>query len=169
MTMAKTWETKNTATTVQMNRLVFMETSREKAPLKVRAGNGIRSRLVPIPGGSCELFRLHALQRESEPQHRGVEQPPGIVPQRSGIRELREQLEYSVDLCCRGFDDHPAVESAAALHVHRDMLKPPICAPPAIRNGHEVTSQVRSLFSSASRSEERRVGKECRSRWSPDH
>src|SRR5947209_20130899 len=49
MTMAKTWETKNTATTVQMNRFVFMETSREKAPQKVRAGK--RSRL-PARGPS---------------------------------------------------------------------------------------------------------------------
>ena len=31
-----------------------------------------------------------------------------------------------------------------------------------LENGHEITAHI-------SRSEERRVGKECRSRWSPYH
>ena len=45
-----------------------------------------------------------------------------------------------------------------------------------LRLGHEVfatgrisVSTVRQLSSILRRSEERRVGKECRSRWSPDH
>src|SRR4051812_19643156 len=34
-------------------------------------------------------------------------------------------------------------------------------------DGHKAASDVRDEF--VSRSEERRVGKECRSRWAPDH
>ena len=41
-------------------------------------------------------------------------------------------------------------------------------APPAILGDTDVPC-VHASFSSVSRSEERRVGKECRSRWSPYH
>src|SRR2546427_207324 len=44
------------------------------------------------------LLRLHALQREAEPQHRGVEQPARVVPQRAVIRQLCEQLEDGMHL-----------------------------------------------------------------------
>src|SRR5689334_23466061 len=38
-------------------------------------------------------------------------------------------------------------------------------------NLHEVVTYTcaRAIFDAVTRSEERRVGKECRSRWSPDH
>src|SRR5438876_6697476 len=35
--------------------------------------------------------------------------------------------------------------------------------------GHAVSCRARSIGLPTHRSEERRVGKECRSRWSPDH
>ena len=69
----------------------------------------------------------------------------------AGIRELRKQLEDSVDLRGRGLDDHAAIETAPPFDVHRLGFGASFRAPPAIRNGH-VTSQVRSLFSSASSS-----------------
>src|SRR5438105_15530326 len=152
MTTAKIWETKNTATTVQMNRLVFMANLAREDGRNVRAGNGIRSRLVWMIPRPLALLGLHALQRESEPQHRRVEQPAGIVPQCAGIRELREQFEYGVNLCRGRFHDHSAIEPAAPFDLHRIALDAPFRAPPAVRNGHDVTSQVRSLFSSASSS-----------------
>src|SRR5258705_3746996 len=35
--------------------------------------------------------------------------------------------------------------------------------------GHDTASQIAKAGARLDRSEERRVGKECRSRWSPDH
>src|SRR5260370_716082 len=35
--------------------------------------------------------------------------------------------------------------------------------------GNAITDTISTLANGASRSEERRVGKECRSRWSPNH
>src|SRR2546425_11649876 len=42
-----------------------------------------------------------------------------------------------------------------------------VLVPPALPIGSPMVSTIRSP--SFTRSEERRVGKECRSRWSPDH
>src|SRR5438093_8968130 len=38
-----------------------------------------------------------------------------------------------------------------------------------VKGGDEIGQQVTSLVCRLVRSEERRVGKECRSQWSPDH
>src|SRR2546422_5096059 len=43
------------------------------------------------------------------------------------------------------------------------------CNPPISRDGLAVVSARRAKRVSSARSEERRVGKECRSRWSPYH
>src|SRR6185436_14794868 len=99
-----------------------------------------------------QLLGFHSLQGVAQTKHRRIQEPPRIVPERAHVRELREQLQDGMDLRRRRFHDHAPVESTAALDVNRNALHPPIWpAPPAIRNGHE-TSQVRSLFSSASKS-----------------
>ena len=38
-----------------------------------------------------------------------------------------------------------------------------------LENGHEITAHISGKMRMHYRSEERRVGKECRSRWSPYH
>src|SRR5436305_12047436 len=45
----------------------------------------------------------------------------------------------------------------------RSECRPPLWGP------HLCTPAVAPSMAAATRSEERRVGKECRSRWSPDH
>src|SRR5690606_40719743 len=44
-----------------------------------------------------------------------------------------------------------------------------VCAPDADADARAVFAKKKNLRLLLTRSEERRVGKECRSRWSPDH
>src|SRR3712207_3814339 len=56
-------------------------------------------------------------------------------------------------------------------HDDGTLTAPGGCAEPRVgdRDGIVVYAVARAAASSSSRSEERRVGKECRSRWSPYH
>ena len=73
-----------------------------------------------------------------------------------------ERLVYTV--CFQLVRDAAAAEDLTqetflSAYLHRDAIPP----------GYERQWLCRVATNKAKRSEERRVGKECRSRWSPDH
>src|SRR5256885_6839060 len=88
-------------------------------------------------------------------------------------RHTRLQGDWSSDVCSS--DLVPAAEvlinTAAVQDNIRDLAKqlniPDLIAEGSIQYGMQSFDQ--SLFQWYQRSEERRVGKECRSRWSPYH
>src|SRR5438270_2628693 len=76
-------------------------------------------------------------------------------------RHTRFDCDWSSDVCSS--DLAPCYSPAAvpsALRIHA-LLRCPKCG--------EVTDQATHCFAKGPRSEERRVGKECRSRWLPYH
>src|ERR1035437_2080144 len=67
------------------------------------------------------------------------------------LKNLFRAIAWHARAAVEHFDFHVGQGSFLAIHLHRDFF-----------------SHVRLIFS-LSRSEERRVGKECRSRWPPYH
>ena len=59
------------------------------------------------------------------------------------------------------------VPTDTLLSIYRSLIQP--CMGPSCSNKPGQTSNLAKACSSFNRSEERRVGKECRSRWSPYH
>src|SRR3989454_11811791 len=64
--------------------------------------------------------------------------------------------------CVKSYDTEPAAQA----------LKPLMATDTAVvtlQNGVDNVAVIAGVAGTRARSEERRVGKECRSRWSPDH
>src|SRR5207248_7611097 len=74
-------------------------------------------------------------------------------------RHTRSYGDWSSDVCS---SDLVATAGAGAAAVARPAVMPTATAIRRLSSGEGVSP-------AAARSEERRVGKECRSRWSPDH
>src|SRR2546426_2647106 len=80
-------------------------------------------------------------------------------------RHTRLQGDWSSDVC--------SSDLVVRLYLRKEglpsiPLKSPL--PPAGQEaGSPLEREVAAIIASAARSEERRVGKECRSRWSPYH
>src|SRR5256885_10733385 len=89
-------------------------------------------------------------------------------------RHTRLQGDWSSDVCSSDLDDESirndkrATRGRTALRIEIPRLTPkPVSS---VRRGEKTKSfAVISSHSNEGRSEERRVGKECRSRWSPYH
>src|SRR2546430_10770326 len=92
-------------------------------------------------------------------------------------RHTRFDCDWSSDVCSSDlFEDEPALLNLA--HNSRIQLEPTFTGNRVLLDGRDVSQRVREpdVTDAASRvsvhpkrSEERRVGKECRSRWSPYH
>jgi len=77
--------------------------------------------------------------------------------------ELRERLRQEFDTTLPRFDVLSALERAEAGLTMTELSRALM-----VSNGN-VTGIIERLVGDGLRSEERRVGKECRSRWSPYH
>src|SRR5204863_3468221 len=72
-------------------------------------------------------------------------------------RHTRSLRDWSSDVCSSDLDNYPLTVNATAA-----ML-------PVSQDERILALDVMRGFALFGRSEERRVGKECRSRWAPDH
>src|SRR2546422_11592904 len=110
-----------------------------------------------------------------------IRRPPRstLFPYTTLFRSLVDQVAPGHVLAAPGAHLHPVVHAPVA--VRADVLEPvavaPLLRPAAPRTGpHRVhhpapasPATAALILESLGRSEERRVGKECRSRWSPYH
>ena len=94
------------------------------------------------------------------------------------LKDLAKALNLSVSTVSRALRNHPDVNEATKTKVQQfaqevEFQKNPIAS--GLRKhktnaiGVVVPEIANYFFSQVIRSEERRVGKECRSRWSPYH
>src|SRR2546430_3749521 len=87
-------------------------------------------------------------------------------------RHTRFDCDWSSDVCSSDLSENPEAYRDAAVHGIRELLglthgEPiPAGAIGAVKMGTTVATNA---LLERKRSEERRVGKECRSRWSPYH
>src|SRR2546430_10322294 len=80
-------------------------------------------------------------------------------------RHTRFDCDWSSDVCSS--DLAQLAFSGTALH---DLLEPTSSYVSIVELGmYEMTAKMHEQVGAKHRSEERRVGKECRSRWSPYH
>src|SRR5256885_4932518 len=88
-------------------------------------------------------------------------------------RHTRLQGDWSSDVCSSDLaprkPSRPWLKSTAVLPLGRDAGGAPSRSPSRGRPRSSNTPERRSSSTRFGRSEERRVGKECRSRWSPYH
>src|SRR5256885_5470423 len=88
-------------------------------------------------------------------------------------RHTRLQGDWSSDVCSSDLNESAAGGLRSELRHERFMLQieSPYSVMSAAENAHEMDEDLwqRLVTTRGSRSEERRVGKECRSRWSPYH
>ena len=123
--------------------------------------------LVPV-GGKGDEF-----ERRGETQPRGLIQPkqkqsPTLIREDDLLLdELQGCMRHHNSLFPERVIDRIVFSGSGALHTER-------CASVATKLGlsgfiADPSAWISGAEGIASRSEERRVGKECRSRWSPDH
>src|SRR2546430_13277316 len=89
-------------------------------------------------------------------------------------RHTRFDCDWSSDVCSSDLEQIRYLTGGFLVRVNRltQQLEPELATKWKIsESGRRIDFDLRSglLFSDGSRSEERRVGKECRSRWSPYH
>src|SRR2546430_6701853 len=88
-------------------------------------------------------------------------------------RHTRFDCDWSSDVCSSDLRKRGQIDPVG--DYHRNLPPPPQCLPQLIADTDNLSRtqrrQVRQTNPqvSSQRSEERRVGKECRSRWSPYH
>src|SRR2546430_7620338 len=87
-------------------------------------------------------------------------------------RHTRFDCDWSSDVCSSDLRDRRKSDAPGEGRKFRQILRPSPCPLPEGQGGvwldsHNITAAPRSVR--CYRSEERRVGKECRSRWSPYH
>ena len=98
------------------------------------------------------LGQRHSLQSSLQEQQAQMEQE--AQARQKQIDELNKQLTHD-------FRPHQQAENRAQQQIGADHVKHAMPSQPVIKS----LARIRPLC----RSEERRVGKECRSRWSPYH
>src|SRR5256885_12219911 len=88
-------------------------------------------------------------------------------------RHTRLQGDWSSDVCSSDLGEHRAVIRAVAARLDEDRALEANLPLHALvrreRRTRNVVGALRRKRKALERSEERRVGKECRSRWSPYH
>ena len=85
------------------------------------------------------------------------------VPDSARALELLDWWERELDACYDGRPSHPVFVALRGTILARDIPKQPFA------DLLRAFRQDQTIKRYADRSEERRVGKECRSRWSPYH
>ena len=124
----------------------------------------------------------NVLLKESDPFEAVYEHESGIkiMPSSLSIKELKKikperMKDFKKDF--KKISDYVIIDSAAGLGEEAraviEMADEIIVVTnpelPAITDALKTVKMAEELKKPVSRSEERRVGKECRSRWSPDH
>src|SRR2546421_4933960 len=85
-------------------------------------------------------------------------------------RHTRSDRDWSSDVCSSDLTDDPGERRKHPHDRAAHFLEIRILREQAVIAGTEVVPQVKNAdLAVEARSEERRVGKECRSRWSPYH
>ena len=107
--------------------------------IRYRLGNGLELALLPDPTAPAVAVNLSF-------QVGSVDELPG----RTGFAHLFEHLMFQGSARVAPGEHMSVIEAAGG-------------------NVNAFTSTDRTVYHERSRSEERRVGKECRSRWSPYH
>src|SRR3712207_8054760 len=88
-------------------------------------------------------------------------------------RHTRYWRDWSSDVCSSDLTSELDTFAQLALKARTQKISSVSFVPPVISTSSPDIAKIRSMIETAvdrsERSEERRVGKECRSRWSPYH
>ena len=137
-----------------------LQASGEAASLADRAYHAIREMIV-----SVELRPGAVIDERGLMERLGI----GRTPTREALRRLAQERLVEVYPRRGMFVTSVEIRDLASLAEVRSALESHAARLAAERATEEDRGELEALLDELDRSEERRVGKECRSRWSPYH